>query len=358
MRRIDNMRIGIIGAGASGLLLATKLEKLNIDYMLFNKGKIGRKILASGNGKCNISNEMFKAESYHHNPLALNIVSNHQKELFDYFKELHIYTKKDDEGRMYPISESSLSVLNILLKNINKKVIDIEVDSIKKHKDEYYINEGYGPFDKIVICTGSIASYKRPYNNYDYLSNLGITIKPFSPSLVGFTTNRKIKILSGVRQKAMVHLYQKDKLIHSEYGEVILKDNGISGIVILNMSSYYNHLESKANCYLDIDFSYQMDFIDNESILNPKLYEYMNENHIQIHHFQIPITGLYDFEFAQVCSGGVKIDDINMNLRLKKDSNIFLAGEILDVDGLCGGYNLMFSFCCALEIAKEIKNEI
>lgn len=352
------MRVGIIGAGASGLLLATKLEKLNIDYMLFNKGKIGRKILASGNGKCNISNQNIFDEAYHNNPFALNIVKKHQKDLFDYFNELHIYTKYDNEGRMYPISESSLSVLNILLKNIHKKVIDIEVDSIKKHKNEYYINEGYGPFDKIVIATGSIASYKRPYNNYDYLDMLEIKHKPFSPSLVGFMTNRKIKILSGVRQKAMVHLYQKDKLIHKEYGEVILKDNGISGIVILNMSSYYNHLESKANCYLDIDFSYDMDYEDNESILNPKLYEYMKENHIQVHHFQLPITGLYDFEFAQVCSGGVCLDEVNPNLSLKKDNNIFLAGEILDIDALCGGYNLMFAFTSALEISKELENEI
>lgn len=358
MKRIDTMRIGIIGAGASGLLLATKLEKLNIDYMLFNKGKVGRKILASGNGKCNISNEKIFDEAYHNNPLALKIVKENQKDLFDYFSSLHIYTKTDNEGRMYPISESSQSVLNILLKNISKKVIDIEVDSIKKHKNEYYINEGYGPFDKIVIATGSIASFKRPYYNYDYLDMLEIKHKPFLPSLVGFMTNRKIKVLSGVRQKAMVSLYQKDKLIHSEYGEIILKDNGISGIVILNMSSYYNQLSSKANCYLDIDFSYQMDYQDIESIINPKLYEYIKENHISIHHFQLPITGLYDFEFAQVASGGVLIDEIDSNLRLKKDKNIFLAGEVLDVDGLCGGYNLMFAFSCAILIAKEIENEI
>ena len=93
------MKIGIIGAGASGLLLATKLEKLNIDYMLFNAGKVGRKILASGNGRCNIAHDSYKREDYFNNPLAISILDNTYDELISYFNELHIYTKKDDSVR-------------------------------------------------------------------------------------------------------------------------------------------------------------------------------------------------------------------------------------------------------------------
>lgn len=351
------MKVGIIGAGAVGLMLATKLEKLNIDYMIFNKGKVGRKILASGNGRCNIANKNFTPLAYHNNPLAIKIVKNNQNELFDYFKELHIYTKEDSEGRMYPISESSLSVLNILMSNITKKVCDIEVNSIKKYKEKYYVNEGYGPFDKIVLATGSIASFKRPYNSYDYLDTLSIKYNEFKPSLVGFMTNRKVKPISGCRQKSIVKLYQNDKLIHEEEGEVIFKDNGLSGIVIMNMSSYYNQLKNKLNCYLIIDLSKE-DYDDYSSVINPKILEYVNSNHISIHSFKIPIIGLYDMEFAQVAKGGIDTNLVTDTLKLKDDNNIFIGGELLDCDAICGGYNLMFAFCSSLVIAKELKNEI
>ena len=118
------MKTAIVGAGACGLMLALLLDKNNLNYDLFNKGKIGRKILASGNGKCNISNTLFSKEYYHNNPLS-KIVESNQKYLFEIFKELKIYTKSDSEGRMYPLSESSQSVLNIFLKYIKKNIIDL-----------------------------------------------------------------------------------------------------------------------------------------------------------------------------------------------------------------------------------------
>ena len=134
------MKIGIIGAGALGLMLATLLEKEKIEYEIYNKGKIGRKILASGNGKCNISNQNIIDEAYFNNPYAINLVKKYQNDLFSYFNELNIYTKTDNEGRMYPLSESSLSVLNILLKHINQnKIIDAEITSISKKNDKYQI---------------------------------------------------------------------------------------------------------------------------------------------------------------------------------------------------------------------------
>ena len=114
------MKVGIIGAGASGLALASMLEQFNIDYMLFNKGKVGRKILASGNGRCNISHNSYKGSDYFDNPLAIHILDHNFKDVFAFFDSLGIYTKTDNEGRMYPISESSQSVLNILLKILKK----------------------------------------------------------------------------------------------------------------------------------------------------------------------------------------------------------------------------------------------
>lgn len=348
------MKIGIIGAGACGLLLGTLLNN-KIEYTIFNKGKIGRKILASGNGKCNISNLNYDKKSYHNNSLADYIILNNQNDLFDYFNKLKIYTKNDSEGRMYPISESSQSVLNTIIRNITENIIDIEVTDISIMDNKYYINS-YGPFDKIVICTGSIAGFKKPYNSTNYLNNLNIKFNPFYPSLVGFKT-KLLKEISGVRAKAYVSLIKDNNIIHGEYGEVNFKDDGISGICVMNLSSYYAKLLDKNNCYIKIELI-DKEYDDLITVLNPKLYNYIKANNINPLDFKLKINSVYDFEFAQVCKGGVDISELNNNLSLKKDKNIYFGGEIIDIDGVCGGYNLMFAFSCALEIYKDIINEI
>ena len=297
------MKVGIIGGGACGLMLATILEKNNIKYTIFNSGKIGRKILASGNGRCNISNINYNDNFYHNNPLSY-IVKDNQKELFDYFNELKLYTFNDDEGRMYPISESSLSVLNILLNNIKGDIIDLEVKNIIKKNNKYYINNEY-EFDCIVCATGSYASYiksKRDgYNNY--LDDLNINISNLYPSLVGFKLKDNVKPISGVRAKAFVKLVQNDIVIHSEHGEVNFKDDGISGICVMNLSSYYANLSDKNNCNIEIDFAYDKNYDDYSSVLNPKLLEYVMNNNINPHKFVLKIKNVYDFEFTQVCHG-------------------------------------------------------
>ncbi len=350
------MKIAIIGAGASGLMLATLLQKNNIDYDIFNKDlKIGSKIKASGNGRCNISNVNFSLEAYHNNKLS-KIVENNQKLLFDYFKELKIYTKSDDEGRMYPISENSQSVLDILFKHMKPKITLETIENINKNDKGYYLNDKkYGPYDKVVLAIGSPAGIKKYY--YELFDSLELPINPFYPSLVGFKTKLKIKDISGVRAKANTYLYYKDNLIHEEKGEVIFKDDGISGIVIMNQSSYYNYLKGYNNVKIVLDLL-DKDYDCLDSVLAPKILKYIKEKNIDPHNFTIPISDTYDLEFAQVAKGGISIKDLNENLSLKKDNNIYAIGEVLDIDGVCGGYNLMNAFCDAIEVYKDLKNEI
>ncbi len=336
-------------------MLATKLVKRKIKYTLFNDGKIGQKILASGNGKCNIANKNYSDKYYHNNELAKEVLKN-QKELFEYFENLDIYTKEDKEGRMYPISESSLSVLSVLLNNIKQEIISIKIESIEKRDKQFYLNQDYGPFDFVVLALGSIANYNKTYS-FSIIEDLNIKMTPFQPSLVGFKTNLNFHEISGVRAKVSASLYQENELIHEESGEVIFKDNGISGICIMNLSSYYNHLINKKNCKILLKFT-DKKYDNYTTILHPKLLNYIEEHKVSIDSFLIPIKDTYGFENAQVCSGGISIDELTKSLRLKKDPNIFVGGELIDVDGVCGGYNLMFAFCCSLVIAKELENEI
>ncbi len=349
------MKVAIIGAGASGLLLATMLDKNNIEYDIFNATeKIGSKIKTSGNGRCNISNINFSFDSYHNNKFS-KIIKNNQKELFEYFKELKIYTKVDEEGRMYPISENSLSVLNIFKKNIKKEIIIDLITKVDKKGKNYYLNDKYGPFDKIILAMGSAAGIKN--YNYDLINNLNLKFNEFKPSLVGFKTNLKIKEISGVRSKATTYLYNNDELIHKEKGEIIFKDEGISGIVIMNQSSYYNYIDNKSNTRIILDLI-EDDYDVLDSIISPKLLNYINKNNINPHKFIIPIIDTYEMEFAQVAKGGISVDEFNDNLSLKKDNNIYAMGELLDIDGICGGYNLMNAFTNAILVYKDLVNEI
>lgn len=347
------MKIAIIGAGACGLMLAAQLDKNNISYDIYNIGKVGNKILASGNGRCNISNLNYASKSYHNNKLALDILAKNRDDLFSLFNELKIYTKSDSEGRMYPISESSQSVLNAILNNINNPIIDLEIKKIEIKNDKYFLNFNLGPYDYVVVAIGSIASYKKPYLGFEILNDLNVKFNEFKPSLVGFRTSLNIKRISGVRTKVEASLYQNNTHIHTESGEVIFKDNGISGICIMNLSSYYNHLDDKNNCVVKLKLI-DKEYDDYTTIFNPKLLEYLNNNSINPMEFIIPIVDTYDFEFAQVCVGGIDINEINNDLSLKKHPNLFVGGEVIDFDGVCGGYNLMLAFASSIAIFKGI----
>lgn len=347
------MKVAIIGAGASGLFLANLLKASDIDFTLFNSGKVGRKILASGNGRCNIANTNLDISKYHDNELVRKLLKNKNK-VFDEFNKLKIYLKEDDEGRLYPISESSLSVLNILTKNIKNKIIDTLVTDIDKINDKYVINSLYDNYDKVIITVGSISSVDDS-NIYELIHLFDLKFNNFKPSLVGFKIKNKIKMISGVRSKCNVSLFNDNKLIHSEDGEVIFKDDGISGICIMNLSSYYANLKNISNPYIKIDLLNGKKYDSLESVLHPKLLEYVASNNIDPNNFIINIIDTYGFKNSQVSKGGVDISSLNDNLSLKSDNNIYFGGEIIDVDGICGGYNLFFAFLCAVTIFEGLK---
>ncbi len=349
------MNVAIIGAGASGLFLANLLEKNNIKYKIFDDGKIGRKILASGNGKCNISNINLDKKYYHNNELANYLINKHKNELFNEFKRLNIYTKIDNEGRMYPISESSLSILNALTLNINMNIVNIHVNKIIKKSNKYYLNDYNEGFDFVAIGIGSPSGYKNKID-YKILNSFDLKFNEFKPSLSGFKLKENVKAISGVRAKGHVSLIENNKLIHEEDGEIIFKDDGISGICIMNLSSYYNYTSMK-------NIKLKISLVDKKydsyiTVLNPKLLEYVNKNNLNPMELIFNIKSTYDFEFSQVSNGGIDLSSLNNNLSLKSDNHIFFMGEVIDVDGICGGFNLSFAFLSALEVSEVLINEV
>ena len=361
------MKVGIIGGGALGLALGKILDRNKISYEIFEKSLVGRKVLASGNGKANIGNIHLYEDCYN-NVFGFSLVKEYQKRLLDFYKEIGLIIKHDEEGRIYPYSESSQSVVNCLMPNKKQIIENFPINSISKINGKYYLNDVRGPFDYLVICSGSKASFikKKQEGFNSYLESLNLDYKEEFPSLVGFKLDCNFNKLNGVRIKCMAKLIKDNKIIYAEQGEAILKNDGISGICIMNLSSRYARLNDKSNCYISLDLISNLDLVINDKkdligLLNPKLVEYFNQFDIdeinnRLRDFRFKIIGVYDYEFAQVVSGGISLSNIDNDLRLIKDNHIFIGGESLDIDGVCGGYNLMFAFSCALKIGDVLCN--
>ena len=388
--------VAIIGGGASGIFSALHLKKLfnnQINVTIFEKNnRIGRKILASGNGKCNLSNQTILENNIYNNEFATKIYNEFPPiKLREYFDTLGLFTKLDQANRVYPQTESSNSVLDLMLlhlknTNVQIKTEETVLDIIKQNNKYAVITKNSNDlFDYVIISTGSKASSKLGSNNegYDIFKKLNVNITPLKPGLVGIKTKKQdISTLSGIRQKALVKAYCNNDVIFEELGEVQFKDEGISGIVVMNASSIIARTNSNVNMTLDLLPNYDKE----ELIEKLKYIQSLNKNislkelshgilpkmlankicdmlkdKLNIKEFvnlsknyPINVEGTYGFDNAQICVGGVDLKELNEKLELKKHPNIYATGEVLDIDGLCGGYNLQFAFASGFVAANAI----
>ncbi|MCR4965307.1 MAG: NAD(P)/FAD-dependent oxidoreductase [Bacteroidales bacterium] len=365
-------QIAIIGAGASGLFLSRLLrEHPDVEIHIFDRCKqVGTKLRASGGGKANLFNEQITPDCYNHPEFAAQILQKVTPErLRQVFESFGLLMSTDEEGRVYPLSQFSQTAVDVLWEpeapNIHSNM-DYEVKKLTRDGDYWRINDYPIVFNDVVLASGSPANMipknRRQYN--EYLTSLGIKIHPCVPSLVGFKIKDYPTLLSGCRVKAIASLYQGNRLIHKEFGEITFKDDGISGIVILNLSAYYNRLEEKTDCHISLNFLYHNEILDTkehlrqhgslQGVLHPKLNALYERKPFDIKNFDLIIDEPYDLAFAQVCHGGIDVNEVAENLVLKKHPHLFAIGEMLDMDGICGGYNLFFAFASAIIVAGNI----
>lgn len=361
-------RIAIIGAGASGLFLARKWSgKKGLEVYVFERNRqVGTKLRASGGGKCNLFNTNILPACYNHPEFAGKLLGKvSPQRLWREFEDMGLQMVADEEGRVYPLSQFSQTVVDILSSNLDENIhfeMGYEVRKVFSQDGLWRINDYPVPFDKVVFASGTSANMiprnRKDYNGY--LKDFNIKVNEFQPSLVGFVIKDYPKKLSGCRVKVIASLYQGEKLIHSEPGEVTFKDEGISGIVILNLSAYYNRLKDKRNCFAELNFLYANPDYDVQAhlrkyhslrgLLHPKLNTLYEREPFDVKKFKMEIEGLYDLAFAQVCHGGIDLDEVDDHFALKKYPGIYVTGEMLDLDGVCGGYNLFFAFASALVV--------
>lgn len=378
-------KIALIGGGATNLLLAALLSNnKNIEVDIIEiRDRVGKKILETGNGKCNFSNINITKEDYNNELFVQNII-NHN--IVEEFSKLGLLSYCDSEGRCYPCSDAANSILDLLRfkyqSNDNfREITNSNVTRIEKYNDGYLIKynniEKY--YDYVVLAIGS----KVNNNSYKVL-NLDLKINNYSPSLCPISTN--ISGLKGIRVKCEAKLLDSNKIIYKEKGEVIFKDNAISGISIFNISFFLNKYHIK-DPILSLDLFPALNekelsiFLNSKinedvsnlfiGVLNKMLGQYISKrlnlkgviskDDIDIiaktlKNLTFKINGLVDT--PQVAKGGVDTNEINTNLELKKYKNIFIGGEMIDIDGKCGGYNLHFAFSSALEIYNTLKERL
>lgn len=379
-------KLAIIGGGASGLCAAieARFENPNIDITIFEKmSKPCKKILATGNGRCNFSNkDLSPIHFYGEKSFLRDLLTSPFADSEGFFRSLGVLPYEEDE-RLYPRSQQASTIKDALVnKAISDGVIiktDCTVFEIKKNNNSFFINGE--AFDAVIICGGGKASSVHGSDGscYKLLTAFGHSSTPLHPALCGLTVSDKdLNLLKGVRAECVARLYSGNSLLGSEEGEIQFNDKAISGIPIMNLS----HLcESKKNLYVSLDLCPEIDekelsehikaSVNNSEdiefevvlngIVNLKLgYALMNRCFIKpkticksisnqqiknvvsmLKAFEININSAKGFDSAQVTKGGIKTDEFSSKTMMSKIvDGVFACGEILDIHGDCGGYNL------------------
>lgn len=392
------MRIIVIGGGASGIVASIFAKRDNNEVIVLEKNnKCLKKLLITGNGKCNYFNDDFSFEHYYSDSKNLSFINDSNKrKVLDFFSSIGVVARVKN-GYYYPNSNQSYSVHNSLLKEAFLRGVEIKngvkVLNIVKKSNSFIVSTDNGDFicDKVIVSTGGKSYPKTGSEGDGYLfgKSLGHKIVPVVPSLVGLVSNDKfIKSLSGVRCDACVSLNSK-----SEIGEVQFTDYGLSGICVFNLSNIASRL---GNCSVKINFLYNFvsDFDSfcklfdsvNGSVLNRSIGEllegYLNYNIVNVIlkmsgidfycswndlgnkkrilfdnlvSFNVDIVGTRGFDVAQVSLGGISLDDIDVNtFESKIVPGLYFTGEVMDVTGDCGGYNLGFAFLSGMIAGESV----
>lgn len=416
--------VAIVGGGASGLMTAVALAKNRTKQkivILEHHKRTGRKLMATGNGRCNLSNENINNSSYHGTAKesALNIFKEYNcNYITTYFKEIGLITSSDIEGRVYPVSNNVSSVFDSMRNYISTKGItemcETTVNHIEKNKRGYVLNcsNNLKIFAKaVVLACGGKASSKLSTDGAGYLllKELGVKVSPIMPSLTMVKcADKSLNLLKGLRIKGNASLVADGKLIDTQKGEIQFSSGSLSGICIFQLSRFVNEyfvcktvngVKAKSiKIILDIMPGYskeecskliaeRISFMGNYPIENffdgllhkkagtvilkecgindfSRKTATLTKKEIEklatiLKKWEFTPVGQSDFENAQVTAGGAYADEIDFSsMESKRNKNLYIIGELVDLDGICGGYNLHWAWCSGIIAANNISGKI
>lgn len=408
----------VIGGGASGISCAITASRLGLKVLLIDKNnKLGKKLYATGNGRCNLTNNCVDVSNHYFsndNNYSIFLTKaldnayntknpNHQ---IIYFMDSMGISTFDDNNYIYPTSAQASSVVWAMLDELKANNVEIlsntEILSIEGKYPQFKIkaeNKAFTASQVVLSCGG--AAYKSlggTKAGYKLARSMGHSITKIRPSLCGLCVQEDVSDIAGVRANAHISLLDNNgKLVRESYGELQLTKQGLSGICIFEISSPTGKLlESNKSPKVRVSFlntqacdTYEklISRINNGDIgertvigllngyVNDKLAQYVcklknvdgkkmakelkKEQLIslvnKLQNMEFNITELYDMEQAQVTSGGVNISEINPDtMESKLTQGLYIVGELLDIDGICGGYNLTFAMLTGIKAGKSV----
>ena len=404
------MVVGIIGAGASGMAAAlAAAENPNVNVILFERqARVGRKLQATGNGRCNLSNIHAANGGYHGEcpDFVMPAISAFDPTAtLNWFRNLGLYTVTEESGKVYPYSDQANSVVDVLRLNLEKPNITLklgfDVEKLQKTNDGFLIvgQDETVSCDKLIVCCGGLAGSKLggTMSGYKLLAKFGHKSTKLRPSLVQIKTAwGGIAALKGVRANCRVEIYKDGTLFNQSTGELQLTEMGISGPVVFEIS--------RDVCYGSGEWTAKLDFLPDwteeqlldeiekrrettlpmEELLTGILHNRLGRvltktagvkgktfakelSNLEkealcqaVKALEITLTEPLGMDSAQVTAGGVRTEDfVPETMESRLIPGLYACGEVLDIDGDCGGYNLQWAWssgrAAGLHAGKETK---
>lgn len=389
--------VAVIGAGAAGVVAALNASERHDVILLDGNDKCGKKILLTGNGRCNYWNSDIGAHMYDtdcHDALENIMSDTNSFDVLSWLDGLGIYPKIKG-GYYYPYSNQAASFREIFQNRIDRSKVDFlsgfKVNRIDKKDDKFSIFAEDGRkvnCDKVIIATGSKAAPKTGSDGsgYSLAKSLGHKINPVYPALTPLiSTGKFMKEWEKIRCDAKVSLSVNGKMLKEDTGEIQLTSTGVSGICTFNISGlaaknvaegkdvkvyinfmpfledgFYNWFSTRCGVLgnptletaLESIFNYKLMFVllKRANLSKDDCWFRLGEDKKRtlckvIESFPLDIVGADSFDKSQVCTGGVSLCDVDSDtMESRLCEGLYFAGEVLDVDGRCGGYNLAFAF--------------
>lgn len=397
----------IVGGGASGLVAAISAAREGAQVTIVEqKDRLGKKILSTGNGRCNLTNEYMDVSCFRGDDttIVLEILDKFgYQETISFFEELGVVLK-DRQGYIYPISDQASTILDVLcmeLEHLGVKVLlEQSVKNISKTNRGFVVRTAETSLlgDAVILATGGKAASMlgSDGSGYTLAKIFGHKLSPVVPALVQLKGKGHFyRQISGVRTQAKVSLYVNGEYVCEDTGELQFTNYGISGIPVFQISRYAaKALYEKKTVIAEVDFLPSMsegtfeNFIQKRleahgqrtaenfligifhkkliglllkasrinvnEVMNAATKEQINKLVSVSKHFRIEIDGTNDFEQAQVCAGGVHTSEVNLQtLESIYTESLYLTGELLDIDGICGGYNLQWAWSTGYVAGKH-----
>lgn len=400
-------KVIVVGGGASGMMAAISAARAGADVcILEHNDKLGKKILATGNGRCNFTNRLQEPFCYRSSQKEFpwRVISQFPAEqTISFFEELGICVK-DRDGYLYPGSDQASSVMEVLQMEVDRLQIQVEygaqIRSIQKKKEQFEVrtNEKCFCSDALILATGSKASQTTGSDGsgYAYAKVFGHTLTPVLPALVALHAKEKFfASMAGVRIHGNVQIFVDGKKCAQDTGEIQLTKYGISGIPVFQVSRYAaeglyrkkevtalldvapdltekelkailkvrikRHPEREVNAFFTGMYAqkFSQTILKLSKIDKKKSCDELTEREILIlcrllKSLRITITGTNDFDQAQICAGGVRTEEVSPETMAScYVPGLYFAGELLDVDGICGGYNLQWAWSSGFVAGKS-----